>query len=226
MMLVLLAMVVVGGIVGRTIFSSVDLSNDGSKYFGSTQRSIWHVFVAITSSSFPDQIVAAYDDSRPSIIYFFVVISIGAFLYLNVLQVVVFTSFESGRNRCDQESAAVRKESLERAFNALDVMNLGFVTHSQVNDILDEMYENYYSFRKFGVPSRRERLLLVRAMDSNGDGKVYRNEFMLVLELTRITVVEEVRLHILDVLFFSSFALLFVLGSGPLFGEILAFTCG
>jgi hypothetical protein len=197
MMLALLFIVVVGGVVGRTIFREVDLKDaaggDGEKYFGSVGRSMWNVFVAITSSSFPDQIVACYEASRPSMMFFFLAISAGAFLYLNVLQVVVFTSFEFGRNLVNQRRTVATEESLQKAFLALDVHNVGYLTHSQIKDVLDELYENYFAFRKFGVPSVRERTLLIRAMDTNSDGKVYKDTFMLILELSRITVHEEVR---------------------------------
>lgn len=196
MMLALLLIVVVCGVVGRTIFRPVDLSDvasgDGEKYFGTVQRSMWNVFVAITSSSFPDQIVACYEASRPSMLFFFLAISAGAFLYLNVLQVVVFTSFEFGRNLVSQRRIAITEDCLQKAFIALDVHNVGYLTHNQMKDVLDELYENYFSFRKFRAPSVRERTLLIRAMDANSDGKIYKDTFMLILELSRISVHEEV----------------------------------
>lgn len=188
----LAVLVLIGGSVGRTIFRSEGLTPDGDKYFGDIGRSIWSVFVAITSSSFPDQIVASYETSRPSIIYFFAVISIGAILYLNILQIIVFTSFEFGRHCVDKQRAAVREVNLEMAFRALDVLNLGYLVPSQIHDFLDELYTNYFSFRQYGIPSQRERALLMNAMDTNGDGKVSRETFGMILELTRISVAEEV----------------------------------
>lgn len=183
--------VIIFGIIGRLIFIDLKVPNN-DQYFGTLSNSIFTVFVALSSSSFPDQVIPGYTDERITILYFFIMITFGSFIFLKLQFVAIFTSFESNRQLYELKNRLLTLQLLHIAFEAMDVHKLGYITFPQINEVLEELYTYYSGFKKSGIPSHRERALLLRALDKNGDGKIYYEDFMIILDLTRIQVNEEV----------------------------------
>jgi hypothetical protein len=196
----------ISGTLGRYIFIDQHIPQN-NPYFGSMADSLWTILVAISSSSYPDQIVPSYTDDRAMMIYFFLMITLGSFIFLKLQFVAIFASFESNRQLFELKSSLLRISFLDEAFVVLDsVEQKGYLTYPQVNEVLEELYSYYSGFRKSGVPTSRGRSLLMKAMDRDGNGRIYQEEFMMFLDLTRIQVNEEV-----GCLFLPSFS-----DSGPL----------
>jgi hypothetical protein len=88
-MIILFAFIVVSCAIYAQIVYRFDSAgkNDGENeiYFGSFQDSVWTLFLAITSTSFPSQMLPSYQDNRDSILFFFSVITVGSFVFLNLV---------------------------------------------------------------------------------------------------------------------------------------------
>lgn len=62
----------------------------------------------------------------------------------------------------------------------------------KVGDVLDVLYARFGDFRKRGVPTAEERYIRIASLDINADGKIDESEFLLLLDMCRITVKEQV----------------------------------
>jgi len=62
-------------------------------YLGNVPDAIWNMFVGMTSSSFPNQFIPMYTDSRLAVFFFVPFSIIGHFVLLNILLVVVLVEF-------------------------------------------------------------------------------------------------------------------------------------
>lgn len=136
-------------------------------------------------------------------LYFFFFITFGSFIFLKLQFVAIFASFESSRQIFELKSRLLRIKLLNIAFQTMDVDHKGYLTFPQVNEVLEEIYTFYSGFRKgstgvggagngASTPSNRERTLLLKALDRRGNGRIYQEEFMMILDLARIQVKEEV----------------------------------
>jgi hypothetical protein len=192
MISLLLLFIFIMGTLGRYLFIDQDIPGN-NPYFGNMADSLWTILVALSSSSYPNQLVPSYTDNRTNMIYFFLLITTGSFIFLKLQFAAIFASFESNRQLFELKSSLLRIALLDTAFSAMDsVEQRGYLTYPQVNEVLEELYSYYSGFRKSGVPTSRERSLLLKAMDRDGNGRVYQEEFMMILDLTRISVNEEV----------------------------------
>jgi hypothetical protein len=205
MISLLVFFIFIAGVLGRYLFINLDIPGNGP-YFGSMADSLWTVLVATSSSSFPSQLIPSYTDERWTMLYFFFFITFGSFIFLKLQFVAIFASFESNRQLLELKSRLLRMKLLNIAFQTMDVDHKGYLTFPQVNEVLEEVYGYYSGFRKGSVgrwvgsaggstPSNRERALLLKAMDRQGNGRIYQEEFMMILDLTRIQVSEEVRYY-------------------------------
>lgn len=135
LLLVLASFVLSFAIIGPVLFGfDSSFENDGKneQYFGNFGLSVWTLFVAITSSSYPNQMVPSVQDSRLSFLFFFFLITIGSFLILKLILITVFFKFDMNKNLQDEAEQECRRENLELAFSVLDVYNVGRLTYDQV----------------------------------------------------------------------------------------------
>jgi Ca2+-binding EF-hand superfamily protein/membrane protein implicated in regulation of membrane protease activity len=160
-------------------------------YFDSFRASAWSVFVAITTSNYPNQIMPAYRSSREAFLYVLAFVCLGAFTMLNLVLVTVLVEFQ----KASQLSADIQKASrtvlLLRAFEVLDPEGKGYVERAQVQLLLDELYKHYADFRKAGVPRGTARDILIDILDVDGDGRISVQDFLYFVEVTRIKVRED-----------------------------------
>ena len=89
-------------------------------YFSNFRQSVWSVFVAITSSNWPNQIIPAYRNNRSVCVYFITFIIIGSYIILNVIVVIVLVRFQRFSDRQDDYKESFQKLQLLRAFEWLD----------------------------------------------------------------------------------------------------------
>ena len=167
-------------------------------YFDTFQESTWSVFVAITSSNYPNQILPAYRTSREVFVYFVVFISVGAFGVLNLILVIVLVEFQKASQLAADIQRATRHVLLIRAYEVLDPEGVGYIERSQVMLLLDELYQHYSDFKKAGVPKRAARDILVDILDVDGDGVISVQDFLYFLDVTRIKLSQDTSVTFLE----------------------------
>lgn len=170
--------------------SNEDLS--GEKYFGSYADSLWAVYTSITSSSYPNQVMALYRWDRASFFYFFSFITIGSFGLLNLIFVTVLVKFESLLQFQSDERKANRNLYLLKAFEAMDTNDKGYLEMRDVKYLFDELYDHYKSFRKNGgIPDDDQKFMLISVLDIDEDKKISLQDFMFILDIMRLRIAEE-----------------------------------
>lgn len=180
---------------------------DDDYYFRSFGESTWSVFVAITSSSWPGQVIGPYRSVRETAIYFFAFIVLGAYIILNVVVLVVLVRFQRIAERQTDYRESFRKIYLLKAFEALDSYNAkatapvgdAALTSDQMRLLLNELYSEYAIYgKKSYVPSAAAMQLLVDMLDADGDGAVNIGDFMYVLDILRVKLVVGARKSLLE----------------------------
>ena len=156
------------------------------EYFSTFADSVWSVFVAITSSDYPNQIMPAYRKYREVCIYFITFISVGAFGFLNLIVVIVLVEFQKATQFSQDLQRVSRQILLMRAFEVLDPECKGFIERHQVKLLLQELYEHYADFQKAGIPMGAARSILIDILDIDGDGKISLDDFLFFLDVMRI----------------------------------------
>jgi hypothetical protein len=165
-------------------------------YFGTFGEAMWTVFLIITSSGFPTQLLPSYDRDRTSMLFFFVIMVLGAFIMLNVILLVVYSAYENALTKRERNEEFYRYYNLKLAFEILDVKESGFLTYEQVNEIITELIKRFADFRKFGAVSEEKRRFLVAALDVNDSGNIRLVEFNRIIDVCRLKLRERVEENI------------------------------
>jgi hypothetical protein len=153
-------------------FDTYTLPPGTKEYLGSFSDTFWTIFVSVSTAGLPNQMVPYYTDQRESFFYFFVYLSFGTIIMLNLILVVVMAGYEAGLQIIREQKARNRRRNLNEAFSILDVDHKGYLTYRQVYVLLEETFATYPEFRSsvFKVPSVIGLNFLVAALDVNGDG--------------------------------------------------------
>jgi len=177
-----------------------------ARYYRNYFQSVWTIFVAITSSSYPNQFMPAMRAYREFALYFISIISIGGFLILEGAIAVVNTAYQGGvavvkqaENKTKEKavsyvfdifSSVNQKVKIEKATGARVSVNLGkeIVTASQFDKLAQELFLNYGEFRLIGKHGPEERAILRTIMDVNGDGKLCTDDFSMFYDVARIKI--------------------------------------
>lgn len=125
LLLFLFLLICIFAILGPYIFHLSEQHSDDDyiqqAYFDTFSDSIWSIFVAITSSSYPNQIMPEYRQYREFFLYFFGFIFLGQFAMLNLILVVVLVEFNRASQKESDDYKAACNVLLANAFNSLDV---------------------------------------------------------------------------------------------------------
>jgi len=170
---------------GPILFDINDVNNDDD-YFTNFSNSIWTIFVAITSSNYPNQIMPSYRKHREVLIYFVSFISIGAFIVLNLCIIIVLVEFQKAIQKFSDIHTASTSVLLIRAFQLLDRTKCGYLTKSQIHYLFYELYTYYSDFQKSSIPSIEQRDILIQILDNDNDGLISINDFLSILDITKI----------------------------------------
>lgn len=163
-----------------------DDDTENFEYFGTFADSIWSVFVAITSSSYPNQVMPSYRKYREVCIYFISFITVGAFGFLNLVVVIVLVEFQKSTQLSHDTQRATRQILLMRAFEVLDEAGKGYLSRRQIKLLLNELYQHYRDFQKAGIPKESAKNILIDILDIDGDGKISLYDFSFFLDVIRI----------------------------------------
>jgi len=167
-----------------------NVDDDGANfvYFGNFGNAVWSVFVAISSSSYPSQVMPGYHSERVSVLFYIAFIVIGAYVVMNVVLVVILIQFQKGNQGQNDVRKAGRTMNLLRAFDIIDVEKKGYVTCTQLQSLFKELYCNYSDFSKRKMPSIKERNVMIAVLDFKGQGVITADEFIHLLDITRLSV--------------------------------------
>ena len=92
--LLMLSLLVIAYAAFGPTFGRPDVVED-DYYFNSFSQSIWSIFVAITSSSWPGQILPSYNSFREVCLFFVSFICLGSYVLLNIIIIGEFHDFIS-----------------------------------------------------------------------------------------------------------------------------------
>jgi hypothetical protein len=173
--------------------------DDSTIYFNSFSQSIWSVFVAITSSSWPNQVMPAYHSQREIAIYFMTFITIGSFGLLNLIIVIVFIEFQKSLQSSFDRHKITKEILLIKAFEILDQeKKKGYLEYDEISVLCDEIYQNYSNFTKIGFTKSIVRQLLIEILDIDGDEKISLADFMYFLDVMRIKLTFYTKYNLMD----------------------------
>ena len=92
---------------------------EGAKYFNTVEDSIISLIVFLTTANNPDVMTPVYQGSRISFIYFFLFLSIGLYLILNLFTAAVYSGFRGYIEQSMQSSFFRRRVAFRAAFAVL-----------------------------------------------------------------------------------------------------------
>ncbi len=92
---------------------------EGAKYFNSVEDSLVSLLVFLTTANNPDIMTPVYQGSRVSFIYFFLFLSIGLYLILNLFTAAVYSGFRGYLEQSMQSSFFRRRVAFRAAFAVL-----------------------------------------------------------------------------------------------------------
>lgn len=178
------------------------LEDTSHSYFKTFSSSLWTIFTSISTTNFPNQLIPYYTQSRLLFLYFFLYLTIGNILFLNLILIIVIAEYNNSLQQNQQQKLLLRIYNLKLAFHILDVYHRGYLSYNQVYDLLHEVYHSYPEFRGTGyfthqIPSSNELAVLIAALDINGNNCIYEEQFMWILHLTQIVIQEKVSLSYL-----------------------------
>ncbi len=187
---------------------------DGGYYinFG---ESVWNTYVAVTSSSFPNQLVPGLDGFREFSVFIIILISCGSFLILDTALATVNFEFKRAISMKHANEDHVTAELMisayrilidihagdanvnrlqSRALTAEQTASRGEKVHlecalrpSSVDSLFDELFDHYTLFRNYGILDTPQRTLFYNVLDINGDGVLCKHDFMFFLDCLRVS---------------------------------------
>ena len=92
---------------------------EGQKYFNSVEDSLVSLLVFLTTANNPDVMTKIYQYNRLSFLYFFLFLSIGLYLILNLLTAAVYSEFRGFIEQSMQSSFVRRRVAFRAAFAIL-----------------------------------------------------------------------------------------------------------
>ena len=92
---------------------------EGAKYFNSVEDSLISLLVFLTTANNPDIMTPVYQGSRISFVYFFLFLSIGLYLILNLFTAAVYSGFRGYIEQSMQSSFFRRRVAFRAAFAVL-----------------------------------------------------------------------------------------------------------
>lgn len=167
---------------------NVDDDGGNYQYFGNFGNAVWSVFIAISSSSYPSQVMPGYHSERVSVLFYIAFIVVGAYIVMNVILVINLIQFQKGNQSQIDVHKAGRTVNLLRAFDIIDVEKRGYISSTQLQGLFTELYSNYSEFSEFGMPTMKERNVMIAVLDLKGQGVITADEFIHFLDITRLHI--------------------------------------
>ena len=155
-------------------------------YFSDFSTSTWSLLIAMSASSYPDQIMPAYREYREFSLFFFLFMALGSLIMLKVILVVVFVEYQKASAHVTDMQRAVRQVLVAASFDTLDVDNREAIDHDQVSTVLNELNVHYPAFKDTTCPDGDTRSAFVAQLDDNHDGYIYLENYLYILDISQI----------------------------------------
>ncbi|KAH7288344.1 hypothetical protein KP509_31G023000 [Ceratopteris richardii] len=161
------------------LFSSVlafvlfEDTEQGKEYFSSYGSTLYQMFVLFTTSNNPDVWLPAYKAFRSSCLFFILYILFGVYFITNLILAVVYDSFKEQLAALVKGRRCKRNNSLQAAFNLLDVEKRGFLDSVQVVSL----FKSLNKYRTLPRIEEENFEAIFYALDDSGDFKITLEEF-------------------------------------------------
>ncbi|XP_021899922.1 two pore calcium channel protein 1 [Carica papaya] len=148
-------------------------TQEGKTVFTSYGATLYQMFVLFTTSNNPDVWIPAYKASRWYCLFFVLYVLLGVYFVTNLILAVVYDSFKSQLAKQVSEMDCMRKRTLEKAFNVIDIHNAGYINKEQCLHLFEELAK----YRTLPKISKEEFGLIFDELDDSHDFKINMNEF-------------------------------------------------
>ena len=154
---------------------------EGTKYFKTVEDSLMSLLVYLTTANNPDVMTTIYQYNRLSFIYFFLFLSIGLYLILNLLTAAVYSEFRGFMEQSMQSSFVRRRVAYRAAFA---VLAHGTREQCASKDLVRQLLQKA-NVPKSQLPSMYHLLETVNTMSDSTTWEEFRNIFDLISKGTR-----------------------------------------
>ena len=201
----LLVYVALFGYVGYSFFfpgqsnesTSNGASNEGpldnGQYFGSLYDSMWTVFVVLTSSSVPSQLIPSYTTSRLAILYFMWFIIPGTFVLFNIIFAFVIVEYAKANKAY---SDRIMRSRISCLHNAYDCINEDHdeegLQYSQVYSLLRVYFDTINGYNVTKITDTKI-IIMVTSLDVDNQGVIDFNKFACLLTIIQSHIILETR---------------------------------
>lgn len=169
-------------------------TNQGKEIFTSYGQTLYQMFVLFTTSNNPDVWIPAYKSSRMSCLFFIIYILFGVYFVTNLILAVVYDSFKSQLAKQVAEMDTLREDTLQLAFDLLDVHGCGFLDKDQCAELFEEL-NKYRSLPKI---SKEDYDCIFYELDDSHDFKINKVEFTDLCDAISFRFEKEVELSWLE----------------------------
>ena len=188
------------------VTSSDTEGQDDDYYFNDLGQSTWSVFVSITSSSFPNQIIPLYTSTRITSVYFVSYIIIGSYIILQTILVFILFRFRKTFQKIEDRAASERNLLLLKAYEVLDNSNFHTGSSGLSYDLMRNVFLKLLttttaSQNVSGLDLEKTVNILVEILDVDNDGKISISDFLLIADVLNIRVVVEDKRCVIEKLF-------------------------
>lgn len=150
---------------------------EGRKWFKSVEDALVSLLVFLTTANNPDFMTSIYQYNRFSFIYFFLFLSIGLYLILNLFTAAIFTEFRGFLEQSMQSSFIRRRVGFRAAFQIL-VRSSGGRKEGAVKDIVRQLIHTA------NLPKHKKPKLMTKLETANtGSPYISWEEFRSMLDL-------------------------------------------
>ena len=114
---------------------------EAQRYFPTLGDAYWNVYVTLTTSNFPDVMMAAYRESYWYAVLFVVYLLICLYLFMALVLASIYDQFKTRVTSDLEETLTERKRALTLCFRWLDWEQSGSVPMSRVRSVLETMLD-------------------------------------------------------------------------------------
>lgn len=191
---------------------------EGRKYFTTVEDSIMSLLVFLTTANNPDVMTTIYKYNRLSFIYFFLFLSIGLYLILNLLTAAVYSEFRGYIEKSMQASFVRRRVAYRAAFEVLARRTNGgkFASKELVRQLLKH---DHADLPKSQLPSMYALLETVNIHLDSVSWEEFRNIFDLISK-------DSTKLNESNVQYYSRFKLMTLIQKLVRHNAFIYFTIG
>lgn len=148
-------------------------TEQGKEIFTSYGQTLCQMFVLFTTSNNPDVWIPAYKSSRTSCLFFIIYILFGVYFVTSLILAVIYDSFKSQLAKQVAEMDTLRKDTLQTAFDLLDVHGCGFLDKGECAQLFEELNK----YRTLPNISKEDYDCIFYELDDSHDFKINKVEF-------------------------------------------------